>query len=98
HRDLLSFPTRRSSDLCPYFAAKVLSQMVVEEFVLVEDRERLPTTQQMKVLIYQSGFYLQPPDFGELYSVDGKLVLVAESSPPKEDRKSTRLNSSHQII
>src|SRR5207244_4961779 len=58
HRDLRSFPTRRSSDL---------------SFVVPEHRRQQPPPWQM----------------GDGAAVEGRLLV---------DRKSTRLNSSHQII
>src|SRR5947208_9036013 len=71
HRDLHSFPTRRSSDLGPFGddAGEVLWQVV----------DGLVATA-----------ILQPDDLGD--------QPASGSRSRQGDRKSTRLNSSHQII
>src|SRR5207244_11703883 len=98
HRALHSFPTRRSSDLDQLedgtFAGRISTCKGVIAFApsLTECTEELRSTLEDWLLV---GLKLGHP----LPVIDG-LDLNNEPvhEPVESDRKSTRLNSSHQII
>src|SRR5207244_6723545 len=95
---LPAFPTRRSSDLDhPYFATKHESERLVRETCPVPWR------------VYRPSLVVGRSDNGEMDKVDGpyyfftwlkRLAALRNPAPVALplDRKSTRLNSSHQII
>src|SRR5207253_9566956 len=72
HRDLHSFPTRRSSDLSRWTSIV---------------RAMYGRLSGAGMFVYPHGFYVDKD--GNIWATDGQA---------KEDRKSTRLNSSHVAI
>src|SRR5699024_11907363 len=83
HRALLSFPTRRSSDLAVAKGAAVYARMLqAEEQPAVVKMFDNPETKKLKRIVGRS--------YGISAYVDG--------TDHRKDRKSTRLNSSHVSI
>src|SRR5690606_40662391 len=97
HRNLHSFPTRRSSDLC-----------LKENFLRKKpppfkkpnkpEKERIFKHKKMKSQIWMN--VLHKAELREIPNVSKKLwkPLFATDQKLVEDRKSTRLNSSHVKI
>src|SRR5947209_16583623 len=82
HRDLHSFPTRRSSDLPVHRADQDLPGL--HKRIVLPARDKMRTQERTD----------QPSSEGQLFG----LHLRLELGRPVEDRKSTRLNSSHANI
>src|SRR5207248_9979742 len=82
-RDLPSFPTRRSSELCPI----QLGTMRVMLFVRAVSGCVVTTSPSCQVS--RPGSVLLSMDLRDCYS---------QATPRSRDRKSTRLNSSHRTI
>src|SRR5690606_41749007 len=92
HRDLHSFPTRRSSDLWIDRAAEVAALLAVDAV----ERDRAGRTPHAEVqLLKDSGLatLLGPREHG-----GGEQTWSTAYRVIREDRKSTRLNSSHVKI
>src|SRR5206468_7403990 len=96
HRDLPSFPTRRSSDLTQIVAhateqasAHTALKDVRNEWVL-----------QVKGLVRARKEGTKNPKLatGDIEVAAGEVTVLNESKTPPLDRKSTRLNSSHDQI
>src|SRR5207244_12417347 len=91
---LPAFPTRRSSDLLGRAAIEPAfrqgRQLLVRRFLLIES------------LLQHAGAVVpaKEPSPGDQAAVAGDLVVLdgLRSGNERGDRKSTRLNSSHQII
>src|SRR5690606_40829735 len=93
HRDLRSLPTRRSSDLAALAADAVLSALARGDVVATGYAEARRSTFRDKaaLCLLIQGF------LGARPLLDYAVARIA-SRPEIEDRKSTRLNSSHVKI
>src|SRR5205807_7344525 len=84
--DLHSFPTRRSSDLEAVVAVICRVAVVAVVAVQVEELIALVIVQVEELIVLV------------IVPVVALTVLVVEADTMVEDRKSTRLNSSHLVI
>src|SRR5207253_7449718 len=90
-RALHSFPTRRSSDLIG-----VIPTVVVKKEPGSESRPRWPAYAQAERKIRCCS---RRSVSGSVYQSQGSVVSIAPNlHSPRQDRKSTRLNSSHVAI
>src|SRR5207244_5162077 len=93
---LPSFPTRRSSDLSPASQICRLSQVCGAPLV------RRPSSQRLSSLVWRlggaGGNRLSRHARRVVIGPAGTQRLFSRQNPRDLDRKSTRLNSSHQII
>src|SRR5207244_13488095 len=85
-----SFPTRRSSDLCPHLAAPADSRE--SNLVACDVPSRLEIVQRPPQILRPHD-HVVAPEARRVGIVRHESVSALEG-----DRKSTRLNSSHQII
>src|SRR5207244_13331231 len=93
-RDIHSFPTRRSSDL------------ITGGILNLSEQKPIPSTQ--RALVLQGGGALGAYEAGVFCSIYRKIMnedknknanrMLFDIIAGTSDRKSTRLNSSHQII
>src|SRR5207244_12117138 len=89
-RDLHSFPTRRSSDL-----------VRVDVFVIVPARQaaQLPLKALSASVVLAGGAPTVAAPVAEGFDEDAQFGTIGQDGAAlAQDRKSTRLNSSHQII
>src|SRR5690606_41563175 len=98
HPDLLSFPTRRSSDLNENITAREVRLIGVdgEQIGIVSIDEALRVAEEAKLDLVEITAEATPPvcrimDYGKHLFEKKKQAALA-------DRKSTRLNSSHVKI
>src|SRR5206468_10475920 len=96
-RSLRSFPTRRSSDLAPPLAGTPQAAEEITEIVQLQ-RSRTAATDSM--IRRWSGLPTSPWHALALDRLEVYWVLLPDvrSATPARDRKSTRLNSSHDQI
>src|SRR5207244_12602729 len=94
--DLLSFPTRRSSDLLagPQFGQKVSS--TIELFHLDEDGTDVAQRVGVRARAWRGAQQVAKLSCPRIGPIVGPAV--PDFHDIDRDRKSTRLNSSHQII
>src|SRR5690606_40628502 len=94
--DILSFPTRRSSDLGKSHFLKILSYLLEDrevggkraiQYFLDEDKIKDP------MVVADMKLACSVPTDAILFNIDSKSESSGQKG--KEDRKSTRLNSSH---
>src|SRR5204863_7643813 len=90
HRDLHSFPTRRSSDLYPEL---VRAETLIAETLQLEEKNFHRTLERGLALLEAEAAKLGD---GQVFSGDVAFTLYDTYGFP--DRKSTRLNSSHVEI
>src|SRR5207248_7826935 len=90
HRDLLSFPTRRSSDLEPETQKHYLRLIHSEARRLTDLIDEFLDLQRIEQGSFQLA--LEPFELSELLREETELFSG------QRDRKSTRLNSSHRTI
>src|SRR5204863_6427825 len=88
HRDLPSFPTRRSSDL--------FGPRVADDLELYWNQQLLDVLLEYPIKSQVSQFSIHPRV--DRYGLRVTTNLIGYSSSTSRDRKSTRLNSSHVEI
>src|SRR5207244_11485573 len=88
HRDLHSFPTRRSSDLPPIVTVSTWRENTMKLFVQALVGSTLSAASLAAAATVTESDMLGSP--AQASAAQRTIVI--------EDRKSTRLNSSHQII
>src|SRR5205807_10023375 len=96
-RDNISFPTRRSSDL------KQVEKYKQEKstFVFTKDGEFFQREVDGKlnlVSVYYLEYGKSNEDITDVATIIGKRNKVRRAETGSQDRKSTRLNSSHLVI
>src|SRR5699024_11578686 len=91
HRDIHSFPTRRSSDL---EAAERLKQTKQEAQQIIEDAKSAGAKQERAIIeaAYKEAERIKQSAQEEIEREKEKAINALQD---KVDRKSTRLNSSH---
>src|SRR5207244_12867960 len=97
HRVLPSFPTRRSSDL---FGAVDLAIAAIVEPLVGDDPVdvRVGAREQSRVARARYRGRVVVPAIHEIGPAQQQVETPSDKVGPEADRKSTRLNSSHQII
>src|SRR5207244_5259879 len=96
HRHLPPFPTRRSSDLTATCCAALYASA---HRLASHAHPRSPTADRRRARFM--GFQEQSPDFSHSTEFSGEAptpFVIPLQLCRRTDRKSTRLNSSHQII
>src|SRR5207244_8622153 len=91
-RDLHSFPTRRSSDLPNLLAAVTVHWLALPLFGM-----HVPFVTLLTFLPLVFFFAALPIAAAHLGPSQAAWVYFFRGAAPEADRKSTRLNSSHQI-
>src|SRR5947208_8361065 len=93
-QDLHAFPTRRSSDLGLAFVCAARGYKLA-----ISMPESMSLERQRLLKAFGAKLYLTPRELGMKGAIARATELFQEfGGEPKADRKSTRLNSSHQII
>src|SRR5207244_9117283 len=91
----LSFPTRRSSDLC--FRQEILSKKQKLLGIVISMRKHLPLVLILAAAVAGVARGAEPTRAG-LEAGFSRTIQPFFDTYCSADRKSTRLNSSHQII